>query len=457
MAYSIYNRSVIANAENETILAKKIYWNLISSGDTLNIPEVYKLISPQERKVYNVNEGKFKGIKSFITKYSNLFELSRENGKGSRIVRPVVRIEFCKTFDSKQGCLVENCSQLHVCRHFIKGKCTFGSKCKKPHKFNSPATRRILEAHCLEGLSDIELKEFLCRNVQFALEEFIDSSSIPKQLEICKYYNVAIGCSREGQCPFLHVCRFFAEEGSCKFGLKCIRRHNFKNNHAQSLLARYSMREDVVWLYLKAKAEDNKIPSQEVHKTIDLQPSRSALSSCQNGMNIRQFTVKKDSLIPSPRQFLADQSSVYSQNTRQLPLKQRAQSFDSSIGLLPSPNFCNIPMRKFSEPLQAVPCLEICEYAFDGSCLNAVQCRKVHRNLPFSWEFFAGDSWHQVSKQEHLKLEAAFSDVNLTESVVILGENEKFVFKFQHWIAVQRNGYTIFPGKFSVLISGINS
>lgn len=256
---------VVQNGKNnvsEGSVARRLYEEIIGNGDTVSLVDLFKSLTPTERRAFSGNEGNFKGFKLFLKKYYRYFRLYRDSGKGKDMVRAVIDIEFCKIFDSKQGCSNQFCENLHICRHFVKGKCTFGSKCKKPHHFSDSHTMSILEKHYLDGLDHSQLKEFLCRNVQFALDDSVNEASLPKQLEICKYYNVAIGCSREGLCPFLHVCRFYAEDGTCKFGQKCIRKHNCSNNHARFLLRRYNIRESDVFSYLRKRcvAGKNDLP-----------------------------------------------------------------------------------------------------------------------------------------------------------------------------------------------------
>ena len=63
-------------------------------------------------------------------------------GNLAQVVKPLVTIEFCRDFDGKRGCELNDCGKLHVCRHFVKGKCTFGPRCKKPHHFQVTSVLR---------------------------------------------------------------------------------------------------------------------------------------------------------------------------------------------------------------------------------------------------------------------------------------------------------------------------
>eukprot|EP00794_Sanderia_malayensis_P015185 gene15185-16747_t len=407
----------LLHCKNEAELAKKIYLRLIANKDELNITEVSQLIVNEEKKkAYHKQENNstLNDVNVFINKYDHLFSVTLD--KGMVVIRPVVKIEFCKTFDGKQGCLARSCPKLHVCRHYIKGKCTFGVKCKKPHHFDSPQTKKILREHCLDGLSPLKLKSFLCRNVQFALEDMIDASNTPRNLEICKYYNVAIGCSRDEQCPFLHVCRFYAEEGTCKFGTKCIRKHDFKNKHTQMLLERYKIREAEVLRYLRTKRDDNSIavpPGLE--------------DNFNNNCMLAQSKLLRD--------------YVRLSNDVEVRPKFRTQSLNDCKQFELSSSV--LPARKSSEPLSMeMPAnLEICDKVFKGACNNILHCKKVHRTTPFSWEYSSiGWDWHAVGKQENLKIEKAFCDVEQNSVIVQLGQHlGNYTFQFSHWIAHRTN------------------
>merc|ERR1711962_122488 len=61
-------------------------------------------------------------------------------------------------------------------------------------------------------------------------------------------------------------CRFFAEEGNCKFGSQCIRKHDINNVHSSILLHRYNMdhlTDPQVLAYLKIKREQQNHQQQQ--------------------------------------------------------------------------------------------------------------------------------------------------------------------------------------------------
>ena len=404
----VYQSEDIYKKELDTV--KRIYHHLATRGGESNMSEIKRLMQLKEKKDILENGD---AIKCLMAKYSDVFMVSKELNKGTSVVQAVVRIEFCKTFDSKQGCGEKACAKLHVCRHFIKGKCTFGSKCKKPHHFEDPHTRKILQEHLLDGLTHAQLKEFLCRNVQFALEDTVDQANLPKQLEICKYYNVTIGCSREEQCPFLHVCRFYAEEGLCKFGQKCIRKHDVCNEHARKLLARYDVHESQIWPYLRKKTTQNfGCIIQDEFSPTELKTSNQRAFS--NITNLKQGGQKQRT-----------KSSSHQENSEK-------------CGPLISER-----LRKFSDPIQREFLnvkQEICERALNDMCIDSMYCTKIHHQFPFSWQHSQnGKFWHNFSFQENLKIETKFVDVCQNGAIFFLDDHHEFVLDFSRRIAIQKS------------------
>ena len=284
---------------NETILdlklqlSRNIYTALVLNSYSLKLRDVIK-VKDFERIVAILKKyGAWQGTKEFFDSQPGFFIIVEESN--CSILKPVVAIEFCRDFDGKKGCGSASCSKLHVCRHFVKGKCTFGPRCKKPHHFQNGETRKLLKNHFLDELNEEHVREFLCRHVQHLLEADGSASDLPKSLELCKYYNVATGCTREF-CPFLHVCRFFAEQGNCKFGGQCIRKHDINNAHARILLHRYqmdSLNEEQVLTFLKLKADGREIQSQNMTNVND--PKVSVANGNQSipipGMNGRALSL----------------------------------------------------------------------------------------------------------------------------------------------------------------------
>ena len=386
------------NSYSEFTFVRLLYRKLVTIGDVVGLMDLFRSLTPDERIVFCGKEGRVKSLKMFISKHCNIFQLSRDSGKGREVVRPVIGIEFCKVFDSKQGCDNRLCPKLHVCRHFVKGKCTFGSKCKKPHQFDDPHTLSILKRHYLDGLDHSHLKEFLCRNVQFALDDSVDEASLPKQLEICKYYNVAIGCSREGQCPFLHVCRFYAEDGTCKFGQKCIRKHDCRSDHARLLLRRYNIGEADVFSYLRKPRKQSR---QDLFP-LDTYPDFERPNEIFRSPKCRVRTMSVD-------------------------------SYDATVV-----NRDRITPRKASEPsnLYQLGNTYICMRYLEGQC-KSQSCGRIHALMPYSWQYTVDNrNWKEVGNEENLKIETMFVDPYQDDVIINIEDKQRFIISFNNWIGI---------------------
>eukprot|EP00111_Clytia_hemisphaerica_P011390 TCONS_00033361-protein len=333
-------------------LARKLYTAVVLNASILKVKDVLKIIDIE--RIVNVlkKRGLWNGIRGFLQNYPCSFLVTEENG--CAVIKPIVTIEFCRDFDGKRGCNKSYCHKLHVCRHFVKGKCTFGPRCKKPHHFQNENTREVLKKHFLGQLNDEECREFLCRNVQHFLDPELANAELPKCLEICKYYNVATGCTRDF-CPFIHVCRFFAEDGNCKFGGQCIRKHDINNVHSKILLHRYHMdhlNEQQVLAYLKIKGEnrggDQPLPNGMVVNGNSLKDSKTqSLSSSNNSLNtnISSGFVSQFSL---PNSVYGSLHSLMSDHSNSRKLSSQTQS--AAINGLPSMMDSLNPTRKLSLP-----------------------------------------------------------------------------------------------------------
>lgn len=337
-----------SNDDLKLQLAQKLYTAVVVNASILKVKDVLKVLDIE--RIVNVLKkcGLWNGIRPFLQNYPCSFLVTEENG--CAVIKPIVTIEFCRDFDGKRGCNRSFCWRLHVCRHFVKGKCTFGPRCKKPHHFQNENTREILKKHFLGELTDEETREFLCRNVQHLLDPEIANAELPKCLEICKYYNVATGCTRDF-CPYIHVCRFFAEEGNCKFGGQCIRKHDINNVHSKILLHRYHMdhlNEQQVLAYLKIKSENREQQpsngnSLKDSKTQSLSSSNSSLNT--NSSQFGSHFSLPNSMYGSLHSLMSDHS-----NSRKLSQPTPANMNSNGLPMMDSLN----QTRKLSLPTPPV-------------------------------------------------------------------------------------------------------
>lgn len=143
--------------------------------------------------------------------------------------------------------------RLHICQHYINGTCRFGEDCLKSHNIFDPQPKAVLE---MSGV-DVERssKEVLaelraCCTTQTPQYPLLTahapimnepsgngSKTMP---DICTFYNVISGCSKESKCTRLHICKHYIS-GGCKFGQNCKRSHNIFDPQPKEVLKKWGI------------------------------------------------------------------------------------------------------------------------------------------------------------------------------------------------------------------------
>uniref|UniRef100_A0A8B9KNE5 Poly (ADP-ribose) polymerase family, member 12a n=1 Tax=Astyanax mexicanus TaxID=7994 RepID=A0A8B9KNE5_ASTMX len=122
-----------------------------------------------------------------------------------------------------------NCHDLHLCRYYVCGNCTYGAKCHKVHAIDHSYNTVILNKAGLQFLGKTELFQLLLQN---------DPSLLP---EVCSHYNKGNGehgsCKFPKSCKNLHLCQHFLQD-DCKFAAACKRAHSFDATAMKILNAR---------------------------------------------------------------------------------------------------------------------------------------------------------------------------------------------------------------------------
>ncbi|XP_069820321.1 zinc finger CCCH-type antiviral protein 1-like [Dendropsophus ebraccatus] len=127
----------------------------------------------------------------------------------------------------------EECDKLHLCRHYLRGKCRQGrrTRCTFSHDISSDHNRTVLKANEISGLSEEEIKVLLFQN---------DDNLLP---EVCRQY-VCNECDHGEDCSRLHVCSYFIR-GECN-RRTCNRSHHLLEFGSDLLLTRCHMSEKTV-------------------------------------------------------------------------------------------------------------------------------------------------------------------------------------------------------------------
>ncbi|PWA24774.1 hypothetical protein CCH79_00010096 [Gambusia affinis] len=255
-----------------------------------------------------------------------------------------------------------HCDNLHLCRYFVCGGCTFGPKCKNPHSLASSHNADLLQRFGLQDLTEKQLFQLLLQNDPFLLPE------------VCPHYNKGNGpfgsCSFTTSCTKLHVCLHFLL-GDCMYGSRCKRTHTVQQG--MKLFKGFSQ-ENIQNLY---KIYRNKF-------IITGQCGQHETPAAAAGPVLPEVTF-----------------------SHQLPSHQPPQmspgSRTNSVG----------PSKPNSEGERN----EICLYNIRKSCSFKEKCARVHWNLPYKWEVLRSDgvTWKDLPFME--EIEKSYADPKRNTSV----------------------------------------
>ncbi|XP_029992925.1 protein mono-ADP-ribosyltransferase PARP12 [Sphaeramia orbicularis] len=248
------------------------------------------------------------------------------------------------------GCL--RCDDLHLCRYFVCGDCTFGIKCKNPHSLTFPHNAEILGKYGLQDLTEKQLFQLLLQNDPFLLPE------------ICPHYNKGNGvhgsCRFNTSCTKLHMCQHYLQ-GDCKFGSSCKRSHAIDAN---------GMR------LFKGYSQDN------IKNLYKIYRNKSIIMG-QPGKQVTPIPVPLEVKIPTNH-----------------PPCQTSRSNPGAPTTSPCPN-------KSENDADGT---EICLYSIRRHCRFNEKCVRVHWHLPYRWQVLDSDgvTWNDLPNMEDI--EKAYCD-----------------------------------------------
>ena len=117
----------------------------------------------------------------------------------------------------------DKCKFLHVCEHFIGGDCKFFGKCKRLHNFDTPHSKKVLQAHCLGGLRN---EDQILSVLRSGLEVVSLSSDSEDDDVVCGRVSRLHSSSSTSETDQekLEICGFNLR-GKCQYGTQCNARH----------------------------------------------------------------------------------------------------------------------------------------------------------------------------------------------------------------------------------------
>ena len=219
---------------------------LCSAGGKAKLADLMATLG-QYKAMWGFIQGKYGSIDAFLDDYGDTISLTTSGPYGGNVVVKT-KAKICLFYHQKQGCKINQCQDLHICRHFLLGKCFRGGggggggrgggggggdrnrkmTCPQSHFLFEGYNKRILEKFHLDHLSISEARMVLKANRCRA--------TVPP---VCRLYNSQNGhkLAQNQRCSRLHVC-FYYVKGNCR-NPKCSKLHGFNNAIVRRLLQQY--------------------------------------------------------------------------------------------------------------------------------------------------------------------------------------------------------------------------
>ncbi|XP_022535314.2 protein mono-ADP-ribosyltransferase PARP12 [Astyanax mexicanus] len=235
-----------------------------------------------------------------------------------------------------------NCHDLHLCRYYVCGNCTYGAKCHKVHAIDHSYNTVILNKAGLQFLGKTELFQLLLQN---------DPSLLP---EVCSHYNKGNGehgsCKFPKSCKNLHLCQHFLQD-DCKFAAACKRAHSFDAAAMKILNARG-------------------LSPENIHNVCKIYKNRFLISSHK------------------------ERGPFLIQPEKETPSVPMAASL--SVGQSP---------KQSSKSVSEIDSNEICLFFIRKGCSFKDKCVRVHYHLPYKWQVLDkdGKTWKDLNNVEEIE------------------------------------------------------
>ncbi|XP_001633051.3 protein mono-ADP-ribosyltransferase PARP12 isoform X2 [Nematostella vectensis] len=150
--------------------------------------------------------------------------------------------DICKFYNNALGCSKKDkCPFLHVCQHFVDGKCKFGDTCKRVHHFKEQHNLEVLSNHQLERFDLPMILHILSgrerkRSTSSSSDTSDTTASTPRKSRangvapIPKSPNGAATSNSSSAAPCIknkedaEICGFYLR-GCCNYGNNCMNHH----------------------------------------------------------------------------------------------------------------------------------------------------------------------------------------------------------------------------------------
>ena len=303
-------------------------------------------------------------------------------------------------------------------------------------------------------VSDFGALEFVKRFPQLFSQAKIgkSKSKVMVKLDIPLEFCSKAGCDAKG-CGALHLCPFFIK-GTCKFGLKCKRSHNYGDEHTVGVLNRFRLgfltkhpSSSLLQKIFKMIVDESELQRTAAKKSVPDICKFYNKAICKKADNcpclhVCEHFIDGDCKFGEGCKREHDFSDPHNKKVlkeydldgiSELKVLQRLKGRERKHTISESSDV-EKPDKVFSKavtPVVAVPTpkakdekekdTEICGFNLRGKCNYGNSCIHRHTELPYLWEFSVhGEKWESFSSDLNTMLEQTYCDVKKGSCTVII-------------------------------------
>ncbi|XP_078622013.1 uncharacterized protein LOC144888119 [Branchiostoma floridae x Branchiostoma japonicum] len=363
---------------------------------------------------------------SWLRKRPNKFRLHETTDGELEVSVILPKARLCFGHTTKAGCQKGDlCQFFHLCRNFVQGSCSHGSKCKFVHDLQSEQARRLVHELQLDCLTDDQIFNVI-RN------------SAPK---VCQAYNTQ-SCLEADRCRDVHVCSEFVR-GRCTADITCDLNHEsyFDTPHTRKILSEFCMANTDQRAVIKTLLIPPTTAASEPPVPRSLQTTATKKPVASIATPSTHSALQPNILAPTPVQMVKPKATSTATTLQPVlsPLVQVARTLPSNVPPLvqvvtPKPTSTATMLQantsstaQVMQPKAKAPDpneerildsdTTICEDFLAGQCLKSRLCGNHHIKTPYLWQYkdyksesrAQGAEWVSFSPEVVAKIEQVFS------------------------------------------------
>ena len=313
-----------------------------------------------------------------------------------------------------------------------------------------------LSSHSRRLVSDFGALEFVKRFPQLFSQAKIgkSKSKVMVKLDIPLEFCSKAGCDAKG-CGALHLCPFFIK-GTCKFGFKCKRSHNYGDEHTVGVLNHFRLgfltkdpSHSLLQKIFKMIVDESELQRTAAKKSVPDICKFYNKAICKKADNcpclhVCEHFIDGDCKFGEGCKREHDFSDPHNKKVlkeydldgiSELKVLQRLKGRERKRNVSGSSDV-EKPDKVFPKtvtPVVPVPTskakdekekdTEICGFNLRGKCNYGNSCIHRHTELPYLWEFSVhGEKWESFSSDLNTMLEQTYCDVKKGSCTVMIRE-----------------------------------